>query len=302
MPASFLWTILHSVVYNTKQDLEMGDVMRTAKKRIHWWLRMLLLVLSAAAVWCAVCFFTPNKDVVYSARDEAAILQDILSAYCRNQDLKETEGLLSELENLNEESAIRWKNILTCWQASTNEMPLHDGVLPDGLSSGNSLCLIVLGFQLNSDGSMQEELIGRLETALKSAQKYPNAYVLCTGGGTASAAPDMTEADAMAGWLMGQGIAENRIIVENRSLTTSQNAIFSCQILREDYPKITQAAIISSDYHIPWGKVLFETQFLLEDHPITVVSNAAYHTGKKISDSALLRYQRSGIMEIARID
>ena len=182
---------------------------------------------------------------------------------------------------------------------ASSDMPLHYGAVPDDL--GDGLCLIVLGFQLNPDGSMQNELVGRLETALESAKKYPNAYVLCTGGGTASAAPGITESDVMAQWLMKHGIAKERIIVENRSLTTSQNAIFSCQILREDYPEITQAAIISSDYHIPWGKVLFEAKFLLEDHPITVVSNAAFQTGKKISDSALLRYQLNGIREIAGI-
>lgn len=29
---------------------------------------------------------------------------------------------------------------------------------------------------------MQPELVGRLETALASAQKYPNSYILVTGG------------------------------------------------------------------------------------------------------------------------
>ena len=277
--------------------------MKKSDNRISLGLRIILPVLAAAAVWYAICFFTPNKKVNHQSRDEKDIIRDILSSYCWNRDssAKRTEELLKELENADKDQARRWKRILDCWQQSSNEMPLYDGTLPEGLDDSSALCLIVLGFQLNSDGSMQEELVGRLETALKSAEKYPNAYVLCTGGGTASAAPGITEADTMAKWLMEHGIAEERIIVENRSLTTSQNAIFSCQILREDYPQISQAAIISSDYHIPWGKVLFEAQFLLEDHPITVVSNAAFQTGKKISDSALLRYQLNGIREIAGI-
>lgn len=278
-------------------------MMKKSDNRISLGLRIILPVLAAAAVWYAICFFTPNKEVNDQSRDEKDIIQDILSSYCWNRDssAKRTEELLKELENADKDQARRWKRILDCWQQSSNEMPLYDGTLPEGLDDSSALCLIVLGFQLNPDGSIQEELVGRLETALESAKKYPNAYVLCTGGGTASAAPGITEADVMAQWLMKHGIAEERIIVENRSLTTSQNAIFSCQILRKDYPEITQAAIISSDYHIPWGKVLFEAQFLLEDHPITVVSNAAFQTGKKISDSALLRYQLNGIREIAGI-
>lgn len=278
-------------------------MMKKSDNRISLGLRIILPVLAAAAVWYAICFFTPNKKVNHQSRDEKDIIQDILSSYCWNRDssAKRTEELLKELENADKDQARRWKRILDCWQKSTNDMPLHDGTLPEGLDDSSALCLIVLGFQLNPDGSMQNELVGRLETALESAKKYPNAYVLCTGGGTASAAPGITESEVMAQWLMKHGIAEERIIVENRSLTTSQNAIFSCQILREDYPEITQAAIISSDYHIPWGKVLFEAKFLLEDHPITVVSNAAFQTGKKISDSALLRYQLNGIREIAGI-
>ena len=277
--------------------------MKKSDKRISLGLRIILPVLAAAAVWYAICFFTPNKKVNHQSRDEKDIIRDILYSYCGNRDssAKRTEELLKELENADKDQSRRWKRILDCWQQSSNEMPLYDGTLPEGLDDSSALCLIVLGFQLNPDGSMQNELVGRLETALESAKKYPNAYVLCTGGGTASAAPGITEADVMAQWLMKHGIAEERIIVENRSLTTSQNAIFSCQILREDYPEITQAAIISSDYHIPWGKVLFEAQFLLKDHPITVVSNAAFQTGKKISDSALLRYQLNGIREIAGI-
>lgn len=277
--------------------------MKRSDNRISLGLRIILPVLAAAAVWYAICFFTPNKKVNDQSRDEKDIIQDILYSYCWNRDssAKRTEELLKELENADKDQARRWKRILDCWQKSTNDMPLHNSTLPDGLDGSSALCLIVLGFQLNPDGSMQNELIGRLKTALESAKKYPNAYVLCTGGGTASAAPGITEADVMAQWLMKHGIAEERIIVENRSLITSQNAIFSCQILQEDYPEITQAAIISSDYHIPWGKVLFEAQFLLEDHPITVVSNAAFQTGKKISASALLRYQLNGIREIAGI-
>lgn len=265
--------------------------------------RMLLLVLAAAAVWCAVCIFAPYRDVKDQNRDEKDIIEEILITYSRNQELpaQRMETLLKELEAADEDKARRWREILDCWQADTNDMPLHFGSLPSGLNDSSTLCLIVLGFQLNPDGSMKEELVGRLETALESAKKYPQALLLCTGGGTASAAPEATEANVMAQWLIAHGIEEDRVIVENRSLTTSQNAILSYKILSQDYPEITEAAIISSDYHIPWGQMLFETQFILGDHPITVVSNAAYRTGKVLNAATLLRYQLSGIREIAAI-
>ncbi|MGM9603439.1 MAG: YdcF family protein [Faecousia sp.] len=275
-------------------------MMKKADKGIS--LRMILLVLAAAAVWLFTAWiFTSNDPVESQSRDEKSIIQDILYAYCREQDLTDERmvNLLKELDHADREQARRWREILDCWQEANNEMQLHDGSLPGGLNNSDKLCLIVLGFQLNPDGSMQEELVGRLETALESAKQYPDSYILCTGGGTASAAPEATEADAMAQWLIGHGIEEARIIVENRSLTTSQNAIFSYQILTRDYPEITETAIISSDYHIPWASILFQTQFILGEHPMNVVSNAAYRTGKEIKANSLLRYQLNGILEIA---
>lgn len=55
---------------------------------------------------------------------------------------------------------------------------MYNDVLPDGLPDTDELCIVVLGFQLNPDGSMRDELINRLNVALRSAEKYPNAYIV----------------------------------------------------------------------------------------------------------------------------
>ena len=184
------------------------------------------------------------------------------------------------------------------WAESDSAMPVNMGVLPDGLADGNQLCIIVLGFQLNPDGSMQQELIGRLECARKSAEKYPKSYILCTGGGTAASAAT-TEADAMASWLEEKGIAKERLLIENRSLTTAENAAYCDALLSGQYPQVTQVAIVSSDYHLPWAKILFETQFILNDHSIKAVSNAGCGTATTLSGFSLRRYQANGILDIA---
>ena len=59
-----------------------------------------------------------------------------------------------------------------------------------------------------------QELADRLNVALASAEKYPNAYILCTGGGTASKNAKVTEAGQMAQWLTDRGISQERIITE----------------------------------------------------------------------------------------
>ena len=154
-------------------------------------------------------------------------------------------------------------------------------MLPDGLPETDELCLVVLGFQLNPDGSMREELVERLRVALACAEKYPEALIVCTGGGTAAENPAATEAGRMAEWLTGNGIAPERVIVEDRSLTTAQNAICTFDILEERYPRVSRLAIISSDYHIATGTLLFGAEAILREgdegrEPVRIVANAAW--------------------------
>ena len=123
---------------------------------------------------------------------------------------------------------------------------------------------------------MRDELIERLKVLLAASQKYPNAVIVCTGGGTASGDPTATEAGRMAEWLEAHGVDRSRLIVEDRSLTTAQNAVYSFDILAGQYPQVKQIAIISSDYHIATGTLLFGAEAILRDSDISVVSNAAW--------------------------
>lgn len=234
-------------------------------------------------------------------RSEAEIVRELVGSYRVSPTLSgdNNQRLLEELAEISPEKGRQWEEILDFWAASSEEMTVNENVLPDGLADSNALCIIVLGYQLNADGTMRDELVGRLRAALKSAEKYPNAYILCTGGGTASAS-SATEAEAMADWLAENGISPERILIEADSLTTSQNAIFCGQLLAEQHPEVTQAALISSDYHLPWASVLFQTEFLLSGQDITLISNAAYPTTATLTGATLLRYQASGILEIAQ--
>ena len=178
-------------------------------------------------------------------------------------------------------------------------METDNASLPEGLEDTDQLCIIVLGFQLNPDGTMKEELIGRLETALACAKQYPNAWLLCTGGPTAQS-NGVSEAAAMGAWLMENGIPEERILLEERSLTTTENAQHCCELLRNNYPEVTSIALVSSDYHIPWAAVLFQTQCILAEDAARVVANAALEVPVH-SAFHLLNCQRGGILDIADI-
>ncbi len=211
------------------------------------------------------------------------------------------EELLGELSSLDAVAAVRWRRIFDLWTSPRLGGELSYGVLPDGLPDTEELCIVVLGFQLSPDGSMQQELIERLTVALNSAKKYPNAYLLCTGGGTAMGNPSVTEAGEMAKWLAGQGVDPKRIIVEDKSITTAQNAIFAYDILTSLYPSVKKLAIVSSDYHIATGELVFEAEAILRanapgNEKLEVVSNAAW---KAPSGHLSVMFQAGTLIELS---
>ena len=198
-------------------------------------------------------------------------------------------------------SGAKWGRIMQLWKTVNENSEINENILPDGLPETDELCMIVLGFQLNPDGSMKDELIERLTVAKASAEKYPNSLLVCTGGGTAAENPDATEAGEMAKWLIENGVDPQRVIVEDQSLTTAQNAIYTYRILTEQYPQVKQLAIISSDYHIATGTLLFGAEATLQaekagKETMTVVSNAAWHAP---SGTLSTMFQAGALIELS---
>ncbi len=210
------------------------------------------------------------------------------------------DELLGELSAADTSAGVRWKNIIGIWTSDELGKPLNYGVLPDGLPDTDELCIVVLGFQLEPDGSMKDELVNRLTVALRCAEKYPRAYIVCTGGGTAAENGNATEAGEMAKWLEKKGVDKKRIIVEDTSITTAQNAIFTYDILTSLYPSVTKLAIVSSDYHIATGELLFKAEAILRanrpgNEKLEVISNAAW---KAPSGSLSTMFQAGALIEL----
>ena len=238
-----------------------------------------LCVFVLLAFACICSGFTQEK----AKTDRQAIIEEMVvdyGSYGSGAD-ERIAALLEELQAVDADAAERWESIMTLWKTVNTELTINENVLPDGLPDTDELCIVALGFQLNPDGSMRDELIERLKVVLNSAEKYPNALIVCTGGGTALENEGATEAGKMAEWLIENGIAEKRIIVEDKSLTTAQNAIYSYDILTEQYPQVKQLVIVSSDYHIATGTLLFEAEAALRadkagSEDMHVVSNGAW--------------------------
>ena len=105
----------------------------------------------------------------------------------------------------------------------------------------------------------------------------------------------------MAEWLIENGVAPERVIVEDQSLTTAQNAIYTFDILAERFPQVSQLAIISSDYHIATGALLFGAEAILRTEgvageSICVVSNAAWQAP---SGTLSTMFQAGALIELS---
>ena len=210
-------------------------------------------------------------------------------------------ALLKELGSVDKVAAARWESIMALWKSSNTALTLNYDEPTAGLPNTDELCFVVLGFQLNPDGSMRGELIERLTVALRCAEKYPNALIVCTGGGTAAEDETATEAGRMADWLIENGVGPKRVIVEDKSITTAQNAIYTFDILKASYPQVKELVIVSSDYHIATGNLLFGAEVILRaekagEETVKVVSNAAWQAP---SGSLSTMFQAGALIELS---
>lgn len=268
-----------------------------------------ILLAAVMAVGFVVSFYQRSSDASLIAmsdekkvtwwRPQNDIIREIVQTYYWNQEnsYPRLEKLYEELSMLNPEGADKWKKIIEFWNYTNSDLEINMDILPDGLDETDSLCLLIMGFELNPDGTMKKELLGRMDVALECAKKYPNAQILCTGGPTAFDGKGTTEGGVMAEWLIENGIDESRIFIEDRSLTTIDNVKNAYQIICDEHPEITDIALITSDYHVPWSIVLWETKFILGNHPLHVVSNAAFNT--EWVRHPLLEIQSKGILQVS---
>ena len=210
-------------------------------------------------------------------------IQQIVNYYRSALENKEEkiQEELDKLETANPRQGAIWRQIMQKWYEAEGDMEVSVDVLPDGLPQDDSLCIVVMGFRLEPNGDMKPELLQRLQAALNSAEKYPQALIICTGGSTAQNVP-VTEAEAMKAWLMEQGIPENRIVAETRAASSLENARYTYQTLRENYPRVNTLALVTSEYHIPRITMIF-TAVGLYDTPegaYRLLGNAVCITGR----------------------
>lgn len=209
---------------------------------------------------------------------------------------------INNLEMLSSEYHNMWSDIVEYWDWIEYDMVENIGVAPDGISSHDKHVFIVLGFALNNDGTMTDELIGRLEVAKASADKYPESYVLVTGGVEKNG---WTEGERMHDWLVENGVSTERIIVEQKAPDTAGNATNSFEMLYKDYD-VDSVSLISTQYHVKRGSILYYAESILKAfelgvEPIKFIgeANAGWYRADKTTEPLSLK--ASSLRLVARV-
>lgn len=91
------------------------------------------------------------------------------------------------------------------------------------------LVAVILGNRLNDDGSMSEILQKRLAATLKLNELFAPSNIIVSGG-VANTKAAISEAQVMREYLVSHGVDSDKIVVEDKSMTTKENAEFSVPI------------------------------------------------------------------------
>lgn len=102
--------------------------------------------------------------------------------------------------------------------------------------------LIVLGAQVRGK-KITQSLLFRLDRALFAARQDSRVQIIVSGG--RGRGEDVTEAHAMADYLIKNGVEKGRIILEERSTSTQENIMYSMALVKEQ----CFVAVVTNSFH-----------------------------------------------------
>lgn len=124
--------------------------------------------------------------------------------------------------------------------------------------------IIVLGAQVRGTAPSRALRL-RLEEAEKYMKENPRTVAVLSGG--QGDGEDITEAQCMYDYLTARGINKERLLKEERSVSTQENLNFSAEILETYFTDASQetvkemrAGILSNNFHVYRAKLLAEKE------------------------------------------
>ncbi|MCS3782250.1 YdcF family protein [Tsukamurella ocularis] len=140
--------------------------------------------------------------------------------------------------------------------------------------------IVVLGYALKKDGTMDAPLLQRLEKTLEVARALPAAPIVVTGGVEQAG---KTEGALMKNWLVERGVDAARITDENFARTTVENALYSSYVLATK--RVDHAILVSSASHVRRGTVDLKLA-ARENLPATFTVSSVAAVDKPLADLA----------------
>ena len=111
--------------------------------------------------------------------------------------------------------------------------------------------IVIFGAVVRPDGRPSASLLRRIGFGLEAACEYSDAPILCSGG---VCRPGRSEASIMAEVLLAKGVAPERLILDEKSLSTLDNvAATAAQVHAGRHPFVVAC---SDGYHLPRIRLL----------------------------------------------
>ena len=124
-----------------------------------------------------------------------------------------------------------------------------DGIVVLGGGMEGAVNFVRGGYELNADGD-------RIVEAAVLARRFPTAKIVISGGPIELIGQGEGDADSAPRLLSALGVSADRMILENKSRTTYENAIFTKRLVM---PKPGETwLLVTSAAHMPRSKALFD--------------------------------------------
>ena len=124
-----------------------------------------------------------------------------------------------------------------------------DGIVVLGGGFEGAINLVRGGYELNSSGD-------RLVETAVLARRFPQARVVVSGGNGSLFLDGEGDADTAPRLLVPLGVSVDRLVLEDKSRNTYENAVFSRKLV-EPKPGETWL-LVTSAFHMPRAKALFD--------------------------------------------
>lgn len=135
--------------------------------------------------------------------------------------------------------------------------------------------VVVLGFPATGKGQPGFVLKSRLETALQYMQQHKVGKIVVTGRATHNR---FEEAEVQKNYLIKHNIEANRIIKENESANTPDNALYAYRLTRQ--LALKHLVIVTSHYHKRRTQYIFSHYF--ESYKIVTPLPGAWYMVKHL--------------------